>query len=119
MIPTEIRLHRASRVLEVVFDDGQRFELPCELLRVRSPSAEVQGHGPGEWVVPTGKESVNIIQIEPVGQYAVRLVFDDGHQTGLYAWSYLYDLGEKRERYWAEYLTALEKLGYARRAPAP
>lgn len=113
MIPTEIKLHRRSRVLELTFDDGQRFELPCELLRVRSPSAEVQGHG-GEWLVPTGKEAVNITRIEPVGQYAVRLTFDDGHNTGLYAWDYLHDLGAHRERYWAEYLAALEKLAYAR-----
>jgi DUF971 family protein len=100
--------------LEIAFEDGQRFELPCELLRVRSPSAEVQGHGPGEWVVPIGKESVNITAIEPVGQYAVRLSFDDGHNTGLYAWDYLRDLGAHRERYWAEYLAALQKKGYAR-----
>lgn len=112
MIPTEIKLHRRSRVLEIAFDDGQRFDLPCELLRVHSPSAEVQGHG--EWVVPTGKEAVNITRIEPVGQYAVRLTFDDGHNTGLYTWDYLYDLGAHRERYWAKYLAALEKLGYAR-----
>ena len=77
----------------------------------------MQGHG-GEWVVPTGKESVNITRIEPVGQYAVRLTFDDGHNTGLYAWDYLYDLGAQRERYWTEYLAALEKLGYARIPPA-
>jgi len=117
MIPTEIKLHRRSRVLELTFDDGQRFELPCELLRVRSPSAEVQGHG-GEWVVPTGKESVNVTRIEPVGQYAVRLTFDDGHNTGLYAWDYLHDLGAQRERYWTEYLAALENLGYVRIPPA-
>lgn len=112
MIPTEIKLHRKSHVLEITFDDGQRYELPCELLRVHSPSAEVQGHG--EWAVPTGKESVNITRIEPVGQYAVRLTFDDGHNTGLYAWDYLHNLGAHRERYWTAYLAALEKLGYAR-----
>lgn len=103
-VPTEIRLRRSSRLLQVSFDDGQRFELPFEYLRVHSPSAEVKGHGPGQEVLVVGKEAVGIRAVEPVGQYAVRLVFDDGHATGLYTWAYLYELGLTREKRWAEYL---------------
>lgn len=102
-IPTEIRLRTRSRVLEVSFDDGIRFELPFEYLRVYSPSAEVKGHGPGQGVLVTGKQNVSVRTIEPVGQYAVKLVFDDGHDTGLYSWKYLHELGRDRERKWAEY----------------
>ncbi len=102
-VPTEIRLRTRSRLLEVTFDDGNRFELPFEYLRVHSPSAEVKGHGPGEGVLVTGKESVGIRAIEPVGQYAVKLVFDDGHDTGLYSWKYLHELGRERDRKWAQY----------------
>lgn len=116
--PTEIRLRRASRVLEIAFDDGARFELPCELLRVHSPSAEVQGHGPGQRVLVTGKADVNIVAIEPVGQYAVLLRFDDGHQTGIYSWRLLRDLGEHQDRYWREYLDALAAAGASREAAA-
>ena len=116
-LPTEIRLHRRSRRLEVAFDDGSRFQLPAEYLRVYSPSAEVRGHGPGQQVLQVGKENVNIGSIEPVGQYALRLVFDDGHSTGLYSWDLLYDLGHNRERYWQDYLAALEEAGYQRRPP--
>jgi DUF971 family protein len=112
--PTEIKLHRASRVLEVAFDDGARFELPCELLRVYSPSAEVKGHGPGQRVLQVGKAGVNIVAIEPVGNYAVLLRFDDGHQTGIYSWETLYDLGANRERYWREYLAELKAAGASR-----
>jgi DUF971 family protein len=101
---TEIRLRRATRVLEVSFADGSRFELPFEYLRVHSPSAEVKGHGAGEGVLVVGKENVGITAIEPVGQYAVKLVFDDGHDTGLYTWSYLHELGRERESKWARYL---------------
>ena len=100
----EIKLRRRSRVLEVSFDDGARYQLPFEYLRVYSPSAEVQGHGAGEGVLVVGKEQVDIRAVEPIGHYAVRLVFDDGHDTGLYTWSYLRELGEQRERKWAEYL---------------
>ena len=100
----EIKLRRRSRVLEVSFDDGTRYELPFEYLRVHSPSAEVQGHGPGEGVLVVGKEQVDIRAVEPIGHYAVRLVFDDGHDTGLYTWQYLHELGVQRERKWAEYL---------------
>jgi DUF971 family protein len=100
----EIKLRRRSRLLEVSFDDGSRYQLPFEYLRVYSPSAEVQGHGPGEGVLVVGKEQVEVRTVEPIGHYAVRLVFDDGHDTGLYTWSYLHELGEQRERKWADYL---------------
>ncbi|MEZ5474057.1 MAG: DUF971 domain-containing protein [Steroidobacteraceae bacterium] len=103
-IATEIKLRTRSRVLEVSFADGQRFELPFEYLRVNSPSAEVKGHGPGQEVLVLGKQNVGIRAVEPVGQYAVKLVFDDGHDTGLYSWKYLYELGSDREQRWRRYL---------------
>jgi DUF971 family protein len=112
--PTEIKLHQTSRILEVAFEDGARFELPCEYLRVFSPSAEVRGHGPGTGTLVTGKEAVNITAIEPIGNYAVRLVFDDGHATGLYSWNILYDLGRDQERQWQDYLGRLAEAGYQR-----
>jgi len=112
----EIKLRRRSRVLEVSFDDGARYQLPFEYLRVHSPSAEVQGHGPGEGVLVVGKEQVGIRAVEPIGQYAVRLVFDDGHDTGLYTWKYLYELGAERERKWATYLARVAQSGHARSA---
>ncbi len=115
--PTDIRLHQKSRVLEVSFDDGSCFRLPCEYLRVYSPSAEVQGHGPGQEVLQIGKERVNIVNIEPVGTYAVRLYFDDGHDTGLYSWEWLRHLGRSQERLWQEYLERLQSAGYKRKAP--
>lgn len=115
--PVDIKLHRKSRVLEVSFDTGETFELPCEYLRVYSPSAEVRGHGPGQEVLQIGKEQVNIDAIEPVGQYAVKLVFDDGHQSGIYSWNVLYTLGKHRDSLWQEYLARLEKAGYTRRPP--
>ena len=102
--PTDIKLRTASRLLEVHFDDGSHFELPFEYLRVFSPSAEVRGHGGGEGVLQLGKEKVGISSIEPVGNYALRLFFDDGHNTGLYSWSVLYQLGKERETNWARYL---------------
>jgi DUF971 family protein len=101
--PTEIKLRTRSRVLEVAFDDGARFELPFEYLRVHSPSAEVKGHGPGQEVLVLGKQNVGIRAVDPVGQYAVRLVFDDGHDSGLYTWTYLRELGEKQAQNWAKY----------------
>jgi DUF971 family protein len=115
--PVSINLRSKSRVLEIAFDDGSEFELSCELLRVCSPSAEVKGHGPGHEVLQIGKERVNIRAIEPVGNYAVRLLFDDGHQSGIYSWSYLYDLGRRREDHWQRYLERLAAAGHARQAP--
>src|SRR5271167_3841192 len=103
-LPAEIKLRTTSRVLEVSFEDGSRFALPFEYLRVHSPSAEVQGHGPGQEVLVLGKENVGIRGVEPVGQYAVKLVFDDGHDTGLYTWKYLYELGREQQSKWAQYL---------------
>jgi len=114
MIPTLIKLHSRSRMLEIGFDNGSRFELPCEYLRVYSPSAEVQGHGPGQEVLQIGKENVNITAIEPIGQYAVKLVFDDGHDSGLYSWNVLYRLGVNYEHNWQEYLQRLELAGHTR-----
>ncbi len=112
--PTDIRLLKKSRVLEITFNDGAAFRLPCEYLRVYSPSAEVQGHGPGQEVLQVGKEQVNVSSIEPIGTYAVRLVFDDGHQTGLYSWALLYKLGVRQEELWNDYLQRLEQAGYQR-----
>jgi DUF971 family protein len=112
---TEIKLRRKSRVLDVTFDDGHRFELPFEYLRVYSPSAEVKGHGPGQEVLQFGKESVQIRSVEPVGQYAVRLIFDDGHDTGLYSWKYLHELGTDYARKWQHYLSRLAQDGYERK----
>ena len=103
-VATEIKLRNRSRLLEVTFDDGTRFELPFEYLRVSSPSAEVKGHGPGQEVLVLGKENVGIRAVEPVGQYAVKLVFDDGHDTGLFTWKYLYELGREQPERWARYL---------------
>lgn len=117
MTPTEIKLRTQSRLLEVAFDDDQRFELDFEYLRVHSPSAEVKGHGPGQETLQTGKENVVIKAVEPVGQYAVRLVFDDGHDSGLYTWAYLRELGENAAANWQSYLDRLQAAGYARRKP--
>lgn len=113
-IPTEIKLHQQSRILEVAFNDGSRFNMPCEYLRVFSPSAEVRGHGPGQEVLQVGKKNVEIKAIEPVGQYAVVLVFSDGHDSGIYSWDYLYDLGRKQDFYWQAYLRRLEEAGESR-----
>ena len=112
--PLTISLHKQSKFLEIVYDDGASFKLPCEYLRVFSPSADVKGHGTGQEVLQIGKETVNISKIEPVGNYAVRLVFDDGHETGLYTWDYLYELGENHKCNWENYLLALNKSGYKR-----
>lgn len=114
--PTDIKLHQKSRILEIEFDDGSHFRLPCEYLRVYSPSAEVRGHGPGQEVLQTGKENVNITAIEPVGNYAVRLQFDDDHDTGLYSWDLLYKLGVNQETLWLDYLERLDRSGYKRQA---
>ena len=113
--PVEIKLRKQSRVLEVAFADGEHFTLGFEYLRVHSPSAEVRGHGPGQQRLQIGKEAVAIRTVEPVGRYAVRLVFDDGHDTGLYSWKYLRELGERHDANWRHYLDRLEAAGYARR----
>lgn len=112
--PTDVRLRQQSRVLELTFDDGSEYHLPCEYLRVYSPSAEVKGHGPGQEVLQVGKERVNIESIEPVGTYAVTLKFDDGHDTGIYSWKYLYELAVNRDAYWQDYLRRLQEAGHAR-----
>jgi DUF971 family protein len=112
--PTELKFHRRSRELEVRFADGLNARLSAELLRVHSPSAEVKGHSAGEGILVTGKEAVNIASIEPVGRYAVRLVFDDGHNTGLYTWAVLYELCAEKDRKWARYLERLEQAGKPR-----
>jgi DUF971 family protein len=110
MHPTNIKSRTKSRVLEVSFDDGSVFELPFEYLRVYSPSAEVRGHGPGQEQLQLGKHEVGISRVEPVGNYAVKLVFDDGHDTGLYTWAYLYELGRDRSQKWQNYLDRLKEL---------
>lgn len=115
--PTELRLKQKEKLLEIDFDDGSRFRLPAELLRVESPSAEVQGHGPGQKTVVAGRRHVGIMKVEPVGNYAVRLVFDDLHDTGIYSWKYLYELGANLEARWQAYLDALERLGQSREPP--
>jgi DUF971 family protein len=112
--PVAITLHQKSRVLEVEYADGRNFRLSCEFLRVFSPSAEVRGHGPGQEVLQTGKKNVDIARVEPVGNYAVQLVFSDGHDTGIFSFDLLYDYGLKQERMWAGYLERLEKAGGAR-----
>lgn len=112
--PTDIKLHQKSRMLEVTFDDGSHFNLPCEFLRVYSPSAEVRGHGPGQEVLQVGKENVNITHIEPVGSYAICLFFDDEHNTGIYSWEYLHNLGVNQQQMWEQYLARMEKAGKKR-----
>ena len=112
--PTELNLHQQSRVLDVTFEDGRQYSLPCEYLRVFSPSAEVRGHGPGQEVLQFGKKEVNVQAIEPVGSYGVKLVFTDGHDTGIYSWDYLYDLGAKKDSNWKAYLARLAQAGKTR-----
>ena len=116
--PTDIKLHQKSRMLEVTFDDNSQFSFPCEYLRAYSPSAEVRGHGPGQEVLQIGKENVGITNIEPVGNYAVCLFFDDGHNTGIYSWDYLHNLGVNQQKLWDDYLARLEKGGHKRK-PKP
>jgi DUF971 family protein len=113
-IPTEITLHKKSRVLELGFEDGARYQLPAEYLRVFSPSAEVRGHGPGQETLQTGKRNVEITDLEGVGNYAVKPTFSDGHDTGIYSWDLLYDLGVNQEALWADYLARLEQAGASR-----
>jgi DUF971 family protein len=111
---TEIRLRRQEKVLDVAFDDGSRFSLSAEYLRVESPSAEVQGHGPGQKQVVAGRRHVGIMTVEPVGNYAVRLIFDDLHDTGIYSWEYLHQLGREQEARWQAYLNELQSRGLRR-----
>lgn len=115
--PTEIRLRTKSRVLEVAFDDGTRFELPFEYLRVYSPSAEVRGHGPGQETLQVGKKDVTIDEVEPIGHYAIRPKFSDGHDTGIYSWEYLHDLCVRQDALWQDYLDRLAAAGASREAP--
>jgi DUF971 family protein len=118
-VPTAITLHQASRQLELGFDDGACFKLPFELLRVYSPSAEVQGHGPGQEVLQTGKRDVQIVDIATVGHYALQPKFSDGHESGIFSWGYLYDLGANQADYWARYEQRLEAAGKGRDEPMP
>ena len=117
--PTAITVHQASRVLEVAFDDGARFRIPFELMRVYSPSAEVQGHGPGQEVLQTGKRGVGITDIQPVGHYGVQPRFSDGHDTGIFSWAYLYRLGRDEAALWRQYEERLAAAGRSRDDPAP
>lgn len=116
--PTDIVLHQRSHLLEIAFEDGARFELPAELLRVYSPSAEVRGHTPRTARLQLDKQDVNIVELRPVGHYAVKIVFDDGHDSGLFDWGYLYDLGKKQAIYWTRYLDKLREVGHQRRPPS-
>ena len=113
--PTEVKFHKLSRTLELGFEDGSNFKLPTEYLRVYSPSAEVQGHGPGQELLQIGKQDVNISRIEPVGHYALKLVFDDNHDTGIYSWDYLHYLGVDYEHKWQSYLDRLAEAGHERK----
>ena len=113
-IPTGITLHQKSRILEIAFSDGRTFRLPYEFLRVYSPSAEVRGHGPGQEVLQVGKRNVEIRGLEPVGSYAVQPQFSDGHNTGIYSWDYLYELGEDQDRLWSQYLEKLKAANASR-----
>lgn len=113
-IPTEIKLHQKSKILEISFNDGKTFRLPCEFLRVYSPSAEVRGHGPGQEILQTGKQGVSITHIEPVGHYAIQLNFSDGHNTGIYSWDLLYNYGLNQDAMWQHYLQRLKEAGFSR-----
>jgi DUF971 family protein len=115
-VPVNIQLHQKSRVLELIFDDGVAVHLPCEYLRVYSPSAAVRGHGEGEGVLQVGKEKVGIQDIQPIGHYAIQLIFDDGHDTGFYTWDYLYTLSTQYDTKWQRYLDKLAAAGYTRNA---
>ena len=112
--PSEIKLHKQSRELEIAFANGSRYRLSYEFLRAHSPSAEVRGHGPGQEVLQTGKQDVNVLGVEPVGSYAIKIEFDDGHDSGLYTWEYLQHLGKHEDALWQEYLHRLEAAGKSR-----
>lgn len=115
MKPTEINYHQVSRILELSFEDGLNFRFTAEFLRVHSPSAEVKGHGPGQQVLQLDKHDVSISKIEPIGHYALKLYFDDGHDTGLFSWRYLYELGQNHESLWQKYLNRLKQAGHERK----
>lgn len=117
--PTEITVHQQSRLLEIAFSDGARFSIPFELMRVYSPSAEVMGHGPGQEVLQTGKREVGITALEPIGHYGIRPQFDDGHESGIFSWDYLYQLGSREAEHWAEYEARLQAAGMDRDTPMP
>jgi DUF971 family protein len=117
--PQDLTVHGKSRVLEISFSDGQTFRIPFELMRVYSPSAEVQGHGPGQEVLQTGKREVGLVALEPVGNYAVQPTFSDGHNSGIYSWDYLYFLGSQQDKLWDDYLARLQAAGVDRDAPMP
>lgn len=117
--PTALTVHGQSRVLDIAFSDGASFRLPFELLRIYSPSAEVQGHGPGQEVLQTGKREVDLLSLEPVGNYAVKPTFSDGHDSGLYSWDYLYFLGKEQDRLWEDYFKRLQAAGVDRDAAMP
>ena len=117
--PTELTVHGQSRILEVAFSDGARFRIPFELMRIYSPSAEVQGHGPGQEVLQTGKREVTVVELEPIGNYAVKPVFSDGHESGIFSWDYLYHLGAEQDRLWREYEQRLVAAGVGRDAAMP
>ena len=117
--PTALTVHQASRLLEIAFDDGRSFRIPFELLRVYSPSAEVQGHGPGQEILQTGKRDVEVVNLEPVGNYAVKPTFSDGHDTGIFSWQYLHFLGSQQDELWRDYVGKLQKAGVDRDAAMP
>ncbi|MBS0427768.1 MAG: DUF971 domain-containing protein [Proteobacteria bacterium] len=117
--PTALTLHGQSRALEIAFSDGASFRIPFELLRVCSPSAEVQGHGPGQETLQTGKREVDVVDLQPVGHYAVQPTFSDGHASGIYSWALLYELGSRQDELWADYLRRLAEAGVDRDAPMP
>ena len=118
-LPIEIKLHQKSRILEIAFADGKTFRLSCEFLRAYSPSAEVRGHGPGQEVLQTGKQDVEITRVEPISHYAVQLSFSDGHDTGIYSWDLLYDYGMRQDEMWRHYLKRMEEAGASREPQKP
>lgn len=118
-VPTELTIHQNSRVLELAFDNGERYNIPFELMRVYSPSAEVQGHGPGQQVLQSGKRLVQISAIEPVGHYGIKPLFSDGHDSGIFTWSYLLQLGKEQESLWEQYRQRLQSAGRDRDDPMP
>lgn len=115
--PTALTVHKQSRLLEIAFSDGKAFKIPFELMRIYSPSAEVQGHGPGQEVLQTGKRDIDVVELEPIGNYAVKPVFSDGHESGIFSWDYLYYLGSEQDRLWDDYSRRLQSAGAQRDAP--